>query len=283
MLFSLSLTTLHSRFLPCLFAYLFRLFCPPALPVFTTTLVLVYYLSFDAAFSCCCVLGGSETNIDRARCFRSSKLGHWEEIVPPYGPTKEMSTGEPVLPQDTAIVSTMKVAEPRRSLVQSSEVFDEEINEFAQVHCENKVFEFELCNRSPSAKVEGNLRRNLAFWKRIGAPRFILNVIERGYLLPFLNLPEPAAFANNRSSLIHADFVEEAIRELVDSGRVVETTLPPLVVNPLSVSVRASGQKRLILDLRYVNKFLNKMHVKFEDWRVASLTSRWEPICSPLI
>ena len=88
-------------------------------------------------------------------------------------------------------------------------------------------------------------------------------------MLPFLSLPEPATFTNNRSPLIHADFVEEAIRELVDSGRVVETTVPPLVVNPLSLSVQASGKKRLILDLRCVNKFLNKMHVKYEDWRVA--------------
>ena len=39
------------------------------------------------------------------------------------------------------------------------------------------------------------------------------------------------------------------------------------MVNPLSVSVPV--KKRLTLDLRYVNKFLNKMHVKYEDWRVA--------------
>ena len=64
-------------------------------------------------------------------------------------------------------------------------------------------------------------------------------------MLPFPSLPESVTFTNNRPrpSLIHADFVEEVIRELVDSGRVVETTVPPLVVNPLSVSVQASGKK----------------------------------------
>ena len=46
------------------------------------------------------------------------------------------------LPQNTPIVSTRKVAEPKHSLVPSSEVFDEEINEITQVHCENKVFKF---------------------------------------------------------------------------------------------------------------------------------------------
>ena len=83
--------------------------------------------------------------------------------------------------------------------------------------------------------------------------------IERGYTLPFVRLPELADLKNNRSSLSHAEFVEEAIQELLESGRIVETNVPPQVVNPLSVSVQANGKKRLILDLRYVNKFLRKM------------------------
>ena len=37
----------------------------------------------------------------------------------------------------------------------------------------------------------------------------------------------------------------------------------------MSVSVQANGKKRLILDLRYVNKFLRKVHVKYEDWKTA--------------
>ena len=41
------------------------------------------------------------------------------------------------------------------------------------------------------------------------------------------------------------------------------------MVNPLSVSVQPNGKKRLILDLRYVNKHLIKQRVKYEDWKVA--------------
>ena len=88
-------------------------------------------------------------------------------------------------------------------------------------------------------------------------------------MLPFVSFPEPAVFKNNRSSLLHVEFVEETIQDLVESGRVVETKVPPRVVNPLSVSVQANGKKKLILDLRYVNKFLRKMHVKYEDWKTA--------------
>ena len=50
-------------------------------------------------------------------------------------------------------------------------------------------------------------------------------------MLPFICFPELAKFKNNRSSINHDEFVEEAIGELVESGRVIETTVPPLVVN----------------------------------------------------
>ena len=53
------------------------------------------------------------------------------------------------------------------------------------------------------------------------------------------------------------------------SYRVVEVQAPPYVVNPLSVSVQPNGKKRLILDLRYVNKHLIKQRVKYEDWKIA--------------
>ena len=36
---------------------------------------------------------------------------------------------------------------------------------------------------------------------------------------------------------VHAEFAEDAIRELVESGRALEVVVPPLVVNPMSVSV----------------------------------------------
>ena len=48
----------------------------------------------------------------------------------------------------------------------------------------------------------------------------------------------------------------------------------PRVVNPLSVSVQANGKKRLILDLRYVNKFLHKMHDKYEEKTAMSYFAR---------
>ena len=45
--------------------------------------------------------------------------------------------------------------------------------------------------------------------------------------------------------------------------------MPPNFINPLSVSVQANSKKRLILDLRYVNRHLQEKRIKYEYWKVA--------------
>ena len=56
----------------------------------------------------------------------------------------------------------------------------------------------------------------------------------------------------------YSDFVVSAITELLEVGSVVDCPFPPVVVNPLSVSVQSNGKKRLILDIRHVNFFVKK-------------------------
>ena len=133
----------------------------------------------------------------------------------------------------------------------------------------NTFSEFDNMTIDGDVHVKGSLRRNIEFWKSIGTSRFILSVISEGYCLPFDSTPGNVMFRNNRSSLNHCEFVEEAIGELVSSHRVIEVNKSPWVVNPLTVSIQPNGKKRLILDLRYVNKHLNKQKVKYEDWKVA--------------
>ena len=103
----------------------------------------------------------------------------------------------------------------------------------------------------------------------LGANDFILRVFDKGYAIPFITFPHNAFFDNNHSALMHADFVLEAIHELILSGSVVQVSSPPHVVNPLSVSIQSCGKKRLILDLRHVNKHIWKEKFKFEDIRKA--------------
>ena len=116
----------------------------------------------------------------------------------------------------------------------------------------------------PFVKVKGSLKRNVAFWEHIGAC-FIRDTIVSAYKIPFIYTPPAASFGNNRSAIQHSEFVELAISDLLIAGSVVECVCAPTVVNPLSVSIQASGKKRLILDLRYPNQFLMKSKIKFED------------------
>lgn len=117
--------------------------------------------------------------------------------------------------------------------------------------------------------VKGRLKKNVEFWKSIGASDFIVDVIENGYKLPLFTLPNRIECKNNRSALNHPDFVSEAIKDLLDRGLIEKCREKPYVVNPLTVSIQNSGKKRLILDLREVNVHLWKQAVKYEDIKVA--------------
>ena len=71
-----------------------------------------------------------------------------------------------------------------------------------------------------SLRVKGNLKNNVVFWSSIGAPDFILSIIENGYRLPFISFPAAVKLRNNNSSQVHVDFVDKAILELLNSDLV---------------------------------------------------------------
>ena len=87
------------------------------------------------------------------------------------------------------------------------------------------------------------------------------------YRLRFLQIPPGFTSRNIRSALDHSEFVYEVISELLHSARVMELNRPTHVVNPVSVPIQPNG--RLILDFRYINNFLIKHRVKYEDWKIA--------------
>ena len=123
--------------------------------------------------------------------------------------------------------------------------------------------------KSASSAVKGRLSASVDFWKStLCAPEFVLDTIRRGYRLPFAEYPPSCFLANNRSAFQHPDFVTQAISELLANGCIVEHSVPPFCVNPLSV---AEGKKlRLVIDLRHVNSFLDRFKFKYEDLRSLS-------------
>ena len=72
-----------------------------------------------------------------------------------------------------------------------------------------------------------------------------------GYRLPFLRHPDAIVIANHKSAKVNSEFVQEAIDELLGAGCIVECT-----TCSRHVVVNADGKKRLVVDFRYVNQFL---------------------------
>ena len=94
---------------------------------------------------------------------------------------------------------------------------------------------------------------------------FILNMIQSGYKIPFHTTPYPYYF-DNRSSALRASLLSSfQIRELLKNGCISEVPVWPEFTNPLHVAVQPFGKERLMLDLSYLNDFIVKTHVKYED------------------
>ena len=112
--------------------------------------------------------------------------------------------------------------------------------------------------------VKNRLALHYQYWERtLCGPFFVLSIIKNGYILPFTSNP-PAFYAkNNRSSLLHPDFVESEIENCLKKSYIIETDQPPFCCNPLTV---AEGKKlRLVLDLRHVNPYLRKDKFCYEN------------------
>ena len=62
-------------------------------------------------------------------------------------------------------------------------------------------------------------------------------------------------------------FVLDSISGMLKIGSIKKVKVPPKVINPLSVSDKSAGEKRLILDFRYINEHLYKDNIKFDDWK----------------
>ena len=85
-----------------------------------------------------------------------------------------MSTVERALPPATLTAPSSPARECNLTPVINSEVFEEQVSDIAQVHCENDLFELKLTDHPPLVNVKENLPRKLEFWKRIGTLKFIL-------------------------------------------------------------------------------------------------------------
>lgn len=78
--------------------------------------------------------------------------------------------------------------------------------------------------------------------------------------------PDFVYLQNNKSSLDSEDFVDYEIESLLDKKIIIKCNKVPSIINLLSVATNSHGKKRLILDLRHVNKCVFNNKFKLEDF-----------------
>ena len=118
-------------------------------------------------------------------------------------------------------------------------------------------------NSERDITVVGSLARNIEFWREIDCPDHILHIVESGYTIPLVYMPRAKFLRNNKSSRTNATFVRKAIDDLLHKGAIEERVEVPKVVNPLTVATKGA-KARLVLDLRYINKYVHKQRCKIE-------------------
>ena len=134
-------------------------------------------------------------------------------------------------------------------------------------------------NITDTMGIKGSLSKHSEFWREIGAYQSVINVIENGYSIPFIQQPPSMFYGNNQSAVRNTDFVTDKIAELLQTKCIVKVPSKPFIVSPLSVAQNRT-KKRLILDLSVLNKYVKKDKIKFEDWKIALQYFQKDSFCT---
>ena len=133
------------------------------------------------------------------------------------------------------------------------------------------AFDLGVC--APGMSVKGRLREHVKFWQEVlEAPQSVIDVIKSGYVLPLKTMPPPPLVQKNQlSTIAHAEFICDSVCDLIASDCIRKVRSLPHICSPLSVVENSTGKKRLVVNLRYLNKHLCKQRFKYEDLRTARL------------
>ena len=111
------------------------------------------------------------------------------------------------------------------------------------------------------------------FWREmLKAGEWVMDVLEKGYTIPLMTLPDPYEEPNNASADRETAFVWQAVTDLAESGIMQFTNEKPRCVSPLTVSYKrakdGSIKKKLCWDgSRCVNLCLQEQTVKLSHFQ----------------
>lgn len=104
---------------------------------------------------------------------------------------------------------------------------------------------------------EFHLKKNLGFWKAIGADRTVMSWIGYGVDICFVSTPAPVQFTNSSvMSKRYENFIDGEIEKHVKDGLAVKVGGSEVhLVHPMLVVENAQGKRRLCDDMRWPNAF----------------------------
>ena len=97
----------------------------------------------------------------------------------------------------------------------TEQCLDSMLNNFQDV-CQ--LMELQDLEPVSPVQVKGRLKENNAFWKTIGASKWVLSVMENGYYLPFIFLPAQRSFQNHPIVVPNQASVHQEFKKLKARG-----------------------------------------------------------------
>ena len=108
------------------------------------------------------------------------------------------------------------------------------------------------------------LRYRVDQWKNIGASRQIIDWIENGVKLPFIEKQNYIFQNNHPLTNVQEKFVHAEIKDLLAKGAISEVDYIPHCVNPIGCVPKKGKKWRLICDLRWLNSNIKCPYYKNE-------------------
>ena len=101
----------------------------------------------------------------------------------------------------------------------------------------NSNRDWEISGKTEKISVRGRLKEHSHFWKNELKPYlFVQNVIDNGYIMPFITIPRSFYAPNNKSSLRNSRFVSQAISKLLQNNCIEELDQNTYCYNHLTVA-----------------------------------------------
>lgn len=108
---------------------------------------------------------------------------------------------------------------------------------------------------------------NKPYWKKFTKDQWILNIIEPGYKIEFFQQPFQTFFPKQiQFNAVESEMVSKEVKQLVDKGAIEEVKdISDAFISNIFLVPKKDGNLRPIINLKYLNEFVEYYHFKQEN------------------